>query len=55
MKREAANSIKQRLGPHLPYLAVLGPIALSAGIPLFKFELMAGHELVAYWARSIEV
>ena len=46
MKREAANAIKQRLGPHLPYLAVLGPIALSAGIPLFQF--------VAYWTRSIE-
>ena len=54
MKREAANAIKQRLGPHLPYLAVLGPIALSAGLPLFQFKLMAGHEFVAYWTRSIE-
>ena len=54
MKREAANAIKQRLGPHLPYLAVLGPIARSEGIPLFQFKLMAGLDFVAYWTRSIE-
>ena len=54
MMREAANEIKQRLGPHLPYLAVLGLATLLAGIPLFQFELMTGHDFLAYLPRSFE-
>ena len=54
MMREAANEIKQRLGPHLPYLAVLGLATLLAGIPLFQFKLMTGHDFLAYLPRSFE-
>ena len=52
--REAANEIKQCLGPHLPYLAVLGLATLLAGIPLFQFKLMVGHDFLAYLPRSFE-
>ena len=54
MMREAANEIKQCLGPHFPYLAVLGLATLLAGIPLFQFKLMVGHDFLAYLPRSFE-
>ena len=43
------------LGPHLPYLALLGLLTLLAGLPLFQFKIMYGHDALAYWPRSLEL
>ena len=51
----AVDAIKQSLRPHLPYLAVLGLVTLLAGLPLFQFKIMAGHDALAYLPRSIEL
>ena len=52
--REAISAIKQCLKPHLPYLAVLGLVTLLAGLPLFQFKIMHGHDSLGYLPRSIE-
>jgi hypothetical protein len=52
--RGLINAIKQGLRPHLPYLAVLGLVTFLAGLPLFEFKLMVGHDSVPYFLRAIE-
>ena len=52
--RGPINAIKQGLKPHLPYLAVLGLVTFLAGLPLFEFKLMRGHDSVPYFLRTIE-
>ena len=52
--RGPINAIKQGLRPHLPYLAVLGLVTFLAGLPLFEFKLMVGHDSVPYFLRAIE-
>ena len=52
--RGPINAIKQGLRPHLPYLAVLGLVTFLAGLPLFEFKLMGGHDSVPYFLRAIE-
>ncbi|HIM38050.1 MAG TPA: hypothetical protein EYM38_08555, partial [Dehalococcoidia bacterium] len=38
----------------MPYLAVLGLVTLLAGLPLFQFKIMHGHDSLGYLPRSIE-
>ena len=52
--RDAANAIEKVLRTHLPYLAVLGLVTILAGLPLFEFKLMRGHDSLPYFLRSIE-
>ena len=52
--RGPINAIKQGLRPHLPYLVILGLVTFLAGLPLFEFKLMVGHDSVPYFLRAIE-
>jgi hypothetical protein len=44
----------ERLAPHLPYLAGLALMALLAGLPLFQFKVMSGHDALEYLPRAVE-
>ena len=39
------------VGPHVPFLGALAVLALLAGLPLFQFKLMSGHDALAYGIR----
>ena len=39
---------------HWRYLAALGALTLLAGLPLFQFRLMMGHDSAAYVPRAVE-
>ncbi len=54
MMRETTSAFKKWLQPHLPYLLVLGLATLIAGLHLFQFKIVAGHDSLAYSTRSVE-
>jgi hypothetical protein len=39
---------------HLPYLAAVALAALLAGLPLFQFRIMDGHDALEYLPRAVE-
>jgi hypothetical protein len=45
---------RERLRPHLAYLAVLLVFTLLAGMPLFQFKIMSGHDALEYLPRAAE-
>jgi len=45
---------RERLIPHLPYLGGLALMALLAGLPLFQFKIMSGHDALVYLPRAVE-
>lgn len=47
-------SLRAAAGPHGPFLAALGALTLLAGLPLFQFKLMSGHDSLAYLPRYVE-
>lgn len=47
-------SARRRLAPHLPYLGGLTLLALLAGLPLFQFKVMSGHDALEYLPRNVE-
>ncbi len=52
--RRGAESVRRGLAPHAPFLAALGVLTLLAGLPLFQFKLMSGHDSLAYLPRHVE-
>jgi hypothetical protein len=42
------------LSPHLPFIGGVTLLALLAGLPLFQFKVMSGHDALAYLPRPIE-
>jgi hypothetical protein len=44
----------QGLRRHLPYLTGLALLALLAGLPLFQFQIMSGHDTLEYLPRATE-
>jgi hypothetical protein len=44
----------EHLRIHLPYLGVLFCFTLLAGLPLFQFKIMSGHDAMEYLPRVIE-
>jgi hypothetical protein len=47
-------AVKERLAPHLPYLGGLALLTLLAGLPLFQFKIMSGHDALEYLPRAVE-
>jgi hypothetical protein len=47
-------AVRAGLGPHLPYLGLLGLFALLAGLSLFQFQIMSGHDALVYLPRATE-
>ncbi|TEU19093.1 MAG: hypothetical protein E3J21_04590 [Anaerolineales bacterium] len=45
---------RERLNPHLPYLGGLALMTLLAGLPLFQFKIIGGHDALAYLPRTVE-
>ncbi len=45
---------RARLAPHLPYLGGVALVALLAGLPLFQFKIMSGHDALEYLPRAVE-
>jgi hypothetical protein len=50
----AAAPLRTALSPHVAFLAALGALTLLAGLPLFQFKLMSGHDSLAYLPRHVE-
>jgi hypothetical protein len=48
------TAVRERLRPHLPYLGVLVLMTLLAGLPLFQFQIMKGHDALEYLPRQVE-
>jgi hypothetical protein len=48
------RSAGERLAPHLPFLGALLLMTLLAGLPLFQFKLMKGHDTLEYLPRIVE-
>lgn len=48
------ESAKAQLAAHLPFLAGVFLAALLAGLPMFQFKLMSGHDVLAYLPRNTE-
>jgi hypothetical protein len=44
----------ERLTPHLPFLGMLLLMTLLAGLPLFQFKIMKGHDALEYLPRAVE-
>ncbi|MFL5800211.1 MAG: YfhO family protein, partial [Roseiflexaceae bacterium] len=42
------------LSPHFPFLVGVTLLALLAGLPLFQFKVMSGHDALEYLPRTIE-
>lgn len=42
------------LWPHLPFIGGVTLLALLAGLPVFQFKVMSGHDALEYLPRSIE-
>lgn len=45
---------RARVRPSLPYLATLLVFTLLAGLPLFQFKIMSGHDALEYLPRMAE-
>ena len=45
---------KKHLTLHLPYLGGVAIMALLAGLPLFQFKVMSGHDALEYLPRAVE-
>jgi len=45
---------RSELSAHLPYLGGLALLTLLAGLPLFQFKIMSGHDALGYLPRAIE-
>ena len=45
---------REALMPHLPYLGGLALLTLLAGLPLFQFKVMSGHDALVYLPRAVE-
>ncbi len=46
-------SLKVKLRPHFPYLAALFLLTMLAGLPLFQFKIMSGHDALEYLPRAV--
>jgi hypothetical protein len=49
-----ATALRAAYSPHVSFLAALGALTLLAGLPLFQFKLMSGHDSLAYLPRYVE-
>ena len=48
------RTVTTGLSPHTGYLLALAAFVLAAGLPLFQFKLMSGHDTFAYLPRYVE-
>jgi hypothetical protein len=51
---KSLHSLGERLNVHLPFLGVLLVFTLLAGLPLFQFKIMSGHDSLEYLPRVVE-
>jgi hypothetical protein len=47
-------AVREVLIPHLPYLGGVALLTLLAGLPLFQFKIMNGHDALVYLPRAVE-
>ncbi|HSR29389.1 MAG TPA: YfhO family protein [Anaerolineae bacterium] len=50
----AIHAVRASLAPHLPYLGLLALFTLLAGLSLFQFKIMSGHDALEYLPRATE-
>lgn len=46
--------VRENLRPHFPHMGVLLLLTILAGLPLFQFKIMSGHDALEYLPRTVE-